>query len=687
MMFSFDDLNILPDPFWDYGHDLQTQKVPLVIDNGSHNCKAGWACDEEPKLIFRNLISKARVKKEGDFNGCLIGNDILSLENMKWNLKTQFDKDVVTHFEAQEQIFDYAFSHLGINTECSINHPLVITEAICNPNPFRQSMSELLFECYRIPQVAYGIDSMFSFNYNMRGISDGIVISSGFAATHVVPIRNGRIDAQNCKRINVGGMNSLIYMQKLLQLKHPGLALSVTVNRAQELVRKHTYMASHYDEELAKWNQSDFSKKNTHVIQLPYIKPEPIAPKDPEKEKEKRIRQGRRLQELNAKKREEKLAYDEDRHKMLLQVLELQKTNPSFFKTRLKENSFETAKELLSELEVLALSIRTRKEKIALQSIEDGQPQVCKPKTISKNPTDGMTSEEKESWVDSLKRERTGIFEKRKLRNQRRQELSNRKSHASKERMRILTKLAEAENSSKRQKYEDTFGMNDEDWEVYKYISKEGSDSEIEQEQDRLNEIETLLSEHDLDFGRTQKPTELPVQDLSVYYQLRLQVERIRIPEVIFQPCLLGLEQAGLAETLDYVLKKYPTDVQDQLVQNIFITGGNTKFQGFKTRLENEIRAIRPFNSTFGVYSAGDPELDAWHGARHWVNSVADFSTVSLSRQDYEEGGEGVYCQKILLPCHLGSRTDMNKDGLSASEEIIALHLQSLAFCDCIYEA
>ena len=40
-----------------------------------------------------------------------------------------------------------------------------------------------------------------------------------------------------------------------------------------------------------------------------------------------------------------------------------------------------------------------------------------------------------------------------------------------------------------------------------------------------------------------------------------------RVPEIIHQPCILGLEQAGLAETIEYVLKKFPSDVQDQLVQ------------------------------------------------------------------------------------------------------------------------
>lgn len=58
-----------------------------------------------------------------------------------FQLKTQFDRNVVTHFEAQEQVFDYTFSRLGINTEGSVNHPIVMTEAFVNPNYCRQCKS------------------------------------------------------------------------------------------------------------------------------------------------------------------------------------------------------------------------------------------------------------------------------------------------------------------------------------------------------------------------------------------------------------------------------------------------------------------------------------------------------------------------------------------------------------------
>lgn len=63
---------------------------------------------------------------------------IAILLSSRFQLKTQFDKNVVTHFEAQEQVLDYIFSHLGIDNEGSVPHPIVMTEAFVTPNYSRQ---------------------------------------------------------------------------------------------------------------------------------------------------------------------------------------------------------------------------------------------------------------------------------------------------------------------------------------------------------------------------------------------------------------------------------------------------------------------------------------------------------------------------------------------------------------------
>jgi hypothetical protein len=59
-------------------------------------------------------------------------------------------------------------------------------------------MSELIFEGYNAPSVTYSIDSLSSF-YN-TGYSDGIIVSSGTANTHVIPVINGRGILSNAKR-------------------------------------------------------------------------------------------------------------------------------------------------------------------------------------------------------------------------------------------------------------------------------------------------------------------------------------------------------------------------------------------------------------------------------------------------------------------------------------------------------
>jgi hypothetical protein len=78
-----------------------------------------------------------------------VGNDITNIEAVRFQLKTQFDRNVVTHFEVQEQVFDYIFTHLGIDTEGHINHPVVTTEPFLNPNYSRHCKS-----CYILYLIA-----------------------------------------------------------------------------------------------------------------------------------------------------------------------------------------------------------------------------------------------------------------------------------------------------------------------------------------------------------------------------------------------------------------------------------------------------------------------------------------------------------------------------------------------------
>ncbi|KAG7312212.1 hypothetical protein JYU34_001681 [Plutella xylostella] len=203
------DYKTVPDIVHEYGPTIKYGHIPLVIDNGSYQCRVGWSISEDPHLIFKNLIArprKDRSKKDADppvTPPIQIGNDIVNIEAVRFQLKTQFDKNVVTHFEVQEQVCDYIFSHLGIDSEGRVPHPIVMTEAFVTPNYSRQLMSELLFEGYGVPAVSYGVDSLFSMYKNNIG-ENALIVNCGYHTIHIIPVLRGKVIFEHARRINLG---------------------------------------------------------------------------------------------------------------------------------------------------------------------------------------------------------------------------------------------------------------------------------------------------------------------------------------------------------------------------------------------------------------------------------------------------------------------------------------------------
>ena len=106
--------------------------------------------------------------------------------------------------------------------------------------------------------------------------------------------------------------------------------------------------------------------------------------------------------------------------------------------------------------------------------------------------------------------------------------------------------------------------------------------------------------------------------ELDQTYQLHLNVERIRVPEVFFQPGIVGLDQTGLVETLQDVLKRFDLQAREKMVQNILVTGGMAQIPGLVDRLNTSIQSILPFSpekKNYHVRRAQDCLLDGWRGA------------------------------------------------------------------------
>ena len=75
-----------------------------------------------------------------------------------------------------------------------------------------------------------------------------------------------------------------------------------------------------------------------------------------------------------------------------------------------------------------------------------------------------------------------------------------------------------------------------------------------------------------LDYVTIKRPDE-SIYGLNTTSDLiELAVERIKGPEVLFQPKIGGIDQSGVSEVISQVLKNYSPEIQKQLLKNIFLT-------------------------------------------------------------------------------------------------------------------
>lgn len=232
-------------------------------------------------------------------------------------------------------------------------------------------MNELLFECYDVPAVSYGIDSLYSFQHNGIG-GDGLLVSFGYYTIHVIPVLDGQMQADRTRRINLGGFHMINFLHRLLQMKYPVHTNAILLSRVEWLLQHHCSVAYDYMDELRNWAGLAYYEENVKKIQLPYnvnvsssttlsgmldddesqysialsencVVYSFIAEQKIEKKKES----GRRLADINARKREERLQEDETKLNQLKSIQQLFNAGKmDDFKKQLRANSISNRKEL-----------------------------------------------------------------------------------------------------------------------------------------------------------------------------------------------------------------------------------------------------------------------------------------------------------------------------------------------------
>lgn len=124
---------------------------------------------------------------------------------------------------------------------------------------------------------------------------------------------------------------------------------------------------------------------------------------------------------------------------------------------------------------------------------------------------------------------------------------------------------------------------------------------------------------------------------------LKLANERFAIPEVLFHPSNIGIDQMGIPEAIAHAISLTPKEMHPHLYANIIVTGGNALFSGFEERLLSDVRKLAPDDYELNVTVPEKPSSYAWLGGAMLASTTSKPGhLVPVTLAEYKEHGHSL---------------------------------------------
>jgi actin beta/gamma 1 len=132
--------------------------------------------------------------------------------------------------------------------------------------------------------------------------------------------------------------------------------------------------------------------------------------------------------------------------------------------------------------------------------------------------------------------------------------------------------------------------------------------------------------------------------------KLSIGKELFMCSESIFKPELRGIQDCGLQMYIENSIKKImPYETRKSLYSSIVLSGGNTLFQGFPSRISEEIKMLAPssLSNKVKVVAENERQNGSWLGGSNLAN-LGSFQSVWIHLAEYQESGPSIINRKSI---------------------------------------
>ena len=149
------------------------------------------------------------------------------------------------------------------------------------------------------------------------------------------------------------------------------------------------------------------------------------------------------------------------------------------------------------------------------------------------------------------------------------------------------------------------------------------------------------------DSSKLEKNYEMP--DGKV---IQVNSERFRVPEVLFNPSLIGRELSanGVHDAVYQTISKCDVDLRRDLYNNVVLSGGTTFFNGMGERMQKELTALVPSSIKVRVIASPDRKYMVWIGGG-MLAQLSSFQDCWITKEEYEESGAEIVHRKCVSWC------------------------------------
>eukprot|EP00766_Chilomastix_caulleryi_P001418 gnl/Chilomastix_caulleri/239.p1 GENE.gnl/Chilomastix_caulleri/239~~gnl/Chilomastix_caulleri/239.p1 ORF type:complete len:383 (+),score=132.51 gnl/Chilomastix_caulleri/239:92-1240(+) len=247
----------------------EAKLAPVVIDNGSGMCKAGFAGDEAPRSVFSAIVGipKGQVSMVGVGSKSVYIAEEAQAKRGILTLFYPIEHGIIVNWEHMEKIWHHTFyNELRVTPR---ERAVLLTEAASNPISNREKMASIMFESFMVPKLYISVQAVLSL-YSSGRVT-GLVFDSGDGVTHTVPIYEGFTLPYAVQRIDLAGRDITTRLQQDLSIQRGyKFITSAEFEIVRDIKERLSYVALDFDEESRKFNEgAGGSASIEQTFQLP----------------------------------------------------------------------------------------------------------------------------------------------------------------------------------------------------------------------------------------------------------------------------------------------------------------------------------------------------------------------------------------------------------------------------------